>query len=156
MIIPNDKAVERLNSPLNLINRLRKHETGVDSLDIFKTPAVRPDIGNGEDSESDDKADSAISIDKLIRDADSQIQLASAHDKAVRLMNQAIDEMTLRVTEVKPEKLPAILTAASKLVTDLRREQLEAAKVSGQKAVHLHFYTPTQKTIDQYDVIEVG
>lgn len=152
MIIPNDKAVERLDSPLNLINRLRKHETGVDPLDIFKTPAVGPDTESDEDS----KVDSAISIDKLIKDADSQIQLASAHDKAVRLMNTVISEMELRVNEVKPEKLPAILTAASKLVTDLRREQLESAKLKNGRDVHLHFYTPVQKTIEQYDVIEVG
>lgn len=161
MIISNSEANERLSSSLNLVNRLSNLVTS------RKTPAPNP-FGLPTRSASiaispllpgasqpDDP--NAPTIDQIMPNAEDQIKLASAHDKAVNLLSNAIDTLAMKLDDVKPEKLPAVITAASKMVEGIRKERVEAAKVrQGNREVHLHFYTPVQKAMADYNVIEVG
>lgn len=96
-----------------------------------------------------------INLDNILQDNEAQIRLGLAHDNALKLLNGAVDAMSLKLDEIKPDKLPSVISAASKVVESIRRERLESAKQGKDKDVHFHFYTPEQKSISAYEVIDV-
>lgn len=160
MIISDENALERLASSDNLMNRLRNLSNKtltnkVNGIRVFIpggasetniVPVEKPEIEENK----------TPTLDQLINDADARISIATAHDKAVDLMNSAVDQLRIRLDEIKADKLPSVIAAASKMVTDIRREKLEADKNSERQNVHFHFYTPEQKRIEQYEIIDVG
>ena len=64
--------------------------------------------------------------------------------------------LALKLDEVKADKLPSVITAASKVVESIRRERMELNKSSKGKDVHYHFYNTEQRKISDYEVIEVS
>lgn len=95
-------------------------------------------------------------LESLITTSESQIKLGLAHDNALELMNQTLLRLTNEVDNIRPDKLPSVLSAAQKTVEGIRRERTEAAKNNGDRSVHYHFYTPQQKSLSDYgSVIEV-
>jgi hypothetical protein len=102
---------------------------------------------------------STVSTEPLLSDIlenhDSQIKLGLAHDKALELLNRSVDLLATKLDDVKADKLPSVISAASKTVESIRRERSEAFKNGKDKEVHYHFYTPIQKTIQQFEVIDV-
>ena len=48
-----------------------------------------------------------------------------------------------------------MISAASKTVESIRRERNENAKQGKDREVHYHFYTPEQKKVSDYEVIDV-
>lgn len=95
-------------------------------------------------------------IDDLLGDADSQIKLTEAHNAALAVVNAALTRVTNDIDTINPNRLPAILTAAQKIVDSVRKEKLEMAKTGNRGTTHHHFYTPTQRHINTFEVIEVG
>ncbi len=100
--------------------------------------------------------DKELKLDNLIENADNQIKLSNAHNTALDVLTRAVSMAGMKLDDVKPEKLPAIIAATSKVVESIRRERSEAAKQSNGRAVHLHFYTPQQKSLRDYEVLEVS
>ena len=96
------------------------------------------------------------STDDLIGNADVQIQLAHAHDKSLATLCSAVDMLKLKLDDIKPDKLPAVITATSKVVDQIQKQRIDASKSRENRQVHFHFYTPTQKKMEDYQVIEVG
>jgi hypothetical protein len=94
-------------------------------------------------------------LEQIVENQDSQIRLGLAHDKALELLNRSVDYLTAKLDDVKADKLPAVVTAASKVVESIRRERSEASKNNKDREVHYHFYTPQQKAVADYEVIEV-
>jgi hypothetical protein len=177
MLVNDSDAMQRLNSPLNLLNRLQaasqaskqKSSMGLfipsSQMDLEKInpfhslkPAVsEPVQRGGSDGVRDDfNEEKHPSIDDLIENSDSTIKLATAHNKALEVLNSAINEISIKLPEIKADKLPDVVRTASKVVSDIRKERAEAQKARGNNSVHFHFYTPQQKQISDYEVIDVG
>ena len=96
-------------------------------------------------------------LDELLDNADSNIKLGLAHNKALDTLSNAIDEVKIRIPEIKADKLPSVITAMSKVVSDIQRQRVENKKANvDNRSVHFHYYTPTQKAVTDYEVIEVG
>lgn len=183
MILSDIDAQARLNSPINLINRLKTSSNGrskamslfgiglrpeevkkIDepakqSFNPFLRETPQETISNEKESPLAATAlaiQSDVKTDDIIKDSDRQIKLTIAHDKALDTLTAAVDRMNNTLHEVRPDKLPAIVAATSKVVESIRRERNEAAKGSKDREVHYHFYTPTQRKVIDFDVIEVS
>lgn len=97
----------------------------------------------------------APQVDDLIENSDNKIKLASAHNDALDLLNSAVKEMKLKLSDVNASKLPGVITAASKVVESIRKERVEIMKTGKDKEVHYHFYTPETRKIEHYETIDV-
>lgn len=102
--------------------------------------------------------DQPIKADDLLLDADVDIELAKAHNKALSLMGTAMRTLENKLDGVKADKLPTVITSLGKVVSDIRRERVEREKANERPGanVHYHFYCPTQRKVDEYEVIEVA
>lgn len=107
------------------------------------------------ETETETETEEKLTTDDLISDPDNKIKLASAHNDALDLLNSAVKELKIKLSDVSASKLPGVITAASKVVESIRKERLEVHKSGKDKEVHYHFYTPEQKAIEQYSVIDV-
>lgn len=212
MIIDDKAAAKRLNSPLNLINRLNDQKNGRSAhraqhaMDLFglnrashattensngkekekiewsfqsnkagtsNNPSTNPSTEiiprngshNGYNSINNEGTQKSngnetqqlqIKTDDLIDNADNQLELSQAHNNALKLMTASINQLSAKLDNVRADRLPAVITAASKVVESIRKERSEAAKTDKEKDVHYHFYVPVQKKIADYgEVIDV-
>lgn len=180
MILNDKDALNRLGSSSNLMNRLSSLRSNdrKNSMNLFIPPSVgkKVDISIVKNEENDTEVtfikkhvprDENIEknnlnnlnspvIEELIPNSDDQVKLALAHDKAINVMNSALATLEYKLDDIKADRLPSVITAASKVVESIRRDRIEASKVGANKEVHYHFYTPQQKTIDQYEIIDVA
>ena len=92
----------------------------------------------------------------ILENHESQIKLGLAHDKALDLLTHSVELLSAKLDDVKADKLPSVISAASKTVESIRKERSEASKNNKDREVHYHFYTPEQKKISDYEVIDVG
>lgn len=125
--------------------------------ELVVIPSFNPFKTNKPDS-STERAELTPShppIEELIENSDTQIRLAHAHDKALELLNRSVEQLSMKLDDVKADKLPGVITAASKVVDNIRRERNEAVKSGKDREVHYHFYTPQQRKVSDYEVIDV-
>jgi len=181
MIIKDEDAIKRLNSPINLINRLRR-ENGKDNkknnaMSLFGIRQAPPERTKTEPSfnpfqplaattspietpselpSAPAKQEDEPNLDTILKNNNSLIKLSLAHDNAVELLNASVSALSAKLDDVRADRLPAVISAASKTVESIRRERLEASKNNKDREVHYHFYTPEQKKIEQYEVIDVA
>jgi ABC-type transporter Mla subunit MlaD len=160
MLIKDNDAVARLQSPLNLINKLRSDGSRKSAMSLFIPPVtkkIEEVIPTFNPFKEEEKAltPSSPAIEDLIKDSEQQVKLTLAHDKALELLNRSVDLLSAKLDDVRADKLPSVITSASKVVEGIRRERLERESDSDRE-VHYHFYTPTQKKITEYEVIDVG
>src|SRR5687767_1009247 len=107
MLVNDDEIKKRLNNPLNLLNRMRAGLTAPkrNAMDLFvkksetvslvqSTPALVPSNVPASVSASDIPHPSS---DDLIDDADSKIKLATAHDKALELLNNSLIKLNGKI-----------------------------------------------------------
>jgi len=198
MIVPEKDAIERLSSPLNLINRLRSANNNNrknSAMDLFQPsrqgevqeqhsgqqhggfvnpfdkvanklsdntaliPTKHlnpPTIKNSSPIIEHSQEQQAPNLDTLLDNADSRIKLGIAHDTALDTLVSAVGLLKTKLDDMKPDKLPSAIMATSKVVDAIQRQRLDQAKNKQGREVHYHFYTPTQKKVDDYEVIEVG
>ncbi len=164
MIVNDKEAAARLASPMNLINRLDKlsnSDKRKNAMSLF-IPSGR--VKESERLEIPQAANPFVkqtleptkeSLDNILENHESQIKLGLAHDNALKLLNNSIDTLSLRLDEVRADKLPSVISAASKTVESIRKERNEAAKNNKDREVHYHFYTPIQKSVTDYETIDV-
>ena len=171
MIIRDSDAIARLNSPMNLMNQL-KNNTRKSAMSLFipptalkitersevAIPSFNPFPAKQEESLPQSSSQAPTSTEQLgdiLENHESQIKLGLAHDRALDLLNKSVDMLASKLDKVSAEKLPATITAASKVVESIRKERL-ANKIHGDdKEVHYHFYTPQQRKVADYEVIDV-
>lgn len=187
MLIKDDDALRRLNSPLNLINKMKNASSGNSSRNKAMSLFIKPSLDNKPSTVIEEKIEETIksselqvqsfnpfakqeiitpevvkeesdgpTLDTLLENGDAQIKLAEAHDGALALLNKGISMLAVKLDDIKPEKLPAVIAAASKTVEGIRRERNEVNKNNKGRDVHYHFYTPTQKKLSDYEVTEVA
>lgn len=186
MLIRDSEAIERLGSPLNLLNRMRNTSPRSKSMNLFipskesKSPSgslptsssftpsfssaidktrdipINPEVLPAELILSRHEIKNEIKTDDLIDSADNKIKLAHAHDQALSTLNKAMEALHRNIDDIRPDRLPSVISSTNKVVESIRRERIETAKSKSGKDVHLHFYTPVQKQASDYEIIEVG
>jgi hypothetical protein len=169
MLINDAAAKDRLESPLNLINRLAAAKNSKNSAmslfmpsqkqkEIIEDKRPRKLFGVPDPSEIIPESlptPTTPLLTDILENSESQIKLGLAHDKALDLLHRSVDMLALKLDEVKSDRLPSVIAAASKTVESIRRERNEASKNNKDREVHYHFYTPEQRKIEQYEVIDV-
>jgi hypothetical protein len=94
-------------------------------------------------------------VDDLLDNVDTQLGLQQAHDNALKLLGNAVTMLGTKLDDIKPDKLPAVIAAASKTVESIRKEKIELGKTRKERNVHFHFYEPERKQLSDYQVIDV-
>jgi hypothetical protein len=95
-------------------------------------------------------------LEDLVSNSTEQVKLGLAHDTALRILQESMEHLHTRLQDVKADKLTQVISVTSKVVEGIRRERIEVKKNQGvDKEVHYHFYTPEQKKIEDYEVIDV-
>lgn len=179
MLVSDKDALRRLNASDNLINRLKNGDVsskrnsamslfgiGKKKEEIINIPAApaafNPFPAKGTEpvsSETPAELPAPIvdnpNIDTILSNPDAQIKLKLAHDSALTLLTDSLSALSAKLPEVPAGKLPGVIAAASKTVESIRRERNEAAKNFKGNEVHFHFYTPEQKKLADYEVIDV-
>lgn len=178
MLINESEVEKRLNNPLNLLNRMKSGLTSQvkkDAMSLFVKKEEKEEKEERPDFEFNKVSPEVISTntpakvttplpssspssDDLIDDNDSKIKLAIAHDSALDLLTNSLNSLNLKVrdNEIKASSMPSIISSASRVITDIRKERLEREKGKESENVHYHFYCPIQKSISDYEVIEVA
>ena len=180
MLVSDKEALERLGSPLNLMNRLSSARNKTNSMSVFginnnhnnkivreSTPAFNPfqrQVSLENTALIPAPSSSPISspepkqpnLDDLVNNSNSQIKLGLAHDTALEVLVDAVKMMKMKLDDIKPDKLPSVISATGKVVDQIQRQRIDANKGRDSREVHFHFYTPTQKTMEDYNVIDVG
>ena len=175
MIISSEEAVKRLDSPLNLINRMRDNghassSTRSKAMELFgigkrkespdKIEAVSylpsPQPSDNDNSSSEVKVpelvDDSRNIDDVVNDANAKIKLSLAHDAALDTLVKSLQIINNKLDEIPAKQVVSVASATSKIVNEIRTER---NKTVGTKSVHLHFYSPEQKKISDYEEVTV-
>jgi hypothetical protein len=131
MILSESEVIERIESPLNLLNRLRSAHVNSHT----KTPVVSLPPTSSE----------------IIDDLQEKIQVGSIKSKAMGIMVSAMDELKTRLPEVqKPERLAAIAAEMGKVInsTQIKIED-------NRKQAQIIIYAPQVVNEDRFDVIDM-
>lgn len=135
MILKEEDLKERIESPLNLLNRLKDTTTSISKkrgANII--PALPP------------------SSEDLIGDLDEKLDLFTAKSKASRLMTSAIEQLQNKLDEVKPEKLSRIAADMTRVISSsaVRNNTNEV------KAAQIIVYAPQIISEEKFDVVDVS
>ena len=177
MILSDDDLKKRMTNPMNLLNKPKGNISSAreNAMSLFIKPSLSK-VEEKKDSsvpvtaltpadspfekpvEETPAKESAIEIgtDELIEDADARINLAAAHNNAIAVMNTAIGRVKNGIEDIDVRKLPGVITAMSRVVSEIQKTKLEHEKINKGTEVFHHFYMPEQKKIEAYEVIEVS
>lgn len=135
MILSDDEIKERIESPLNLLNRLK---STLNRTIAPHTPVSIPSLPPPSSSE-------------IIDDLEEKISKSTVRSKAVGILTAAMDELKVRIPEVqKPEKLAQIAAEMAKVVSH------QDNRNQGDKALsQIIVYAPQVQNIDNYEIIDV-
>lgn len=180
MLVNDKEAIARLSSSGNLINLLKSLDnknTRKSAMSLFiKPPSATqieakdlPKTFNPFDKPIEEaalpvvirsaeiiKAESSETLDRIVENNEAQIKLGLAHDSALDLLTNSVTLLANKLDDVRADRLPGVISAASKVVESIRKERLEQAKSGKDREVHYHFYTPEQKSVSEYEVIDVA
>ena len=130
MILDEIEVKERLESPLNLMNRLKSLTSHKSNENII--PSSPP------------------SSEQIIEDLEEKLAFGSIKSKAASIMISAMDELKLRLPEVeKPEKLAAIAAEMSKVVT----AQNDKSNKEGNRNNQFIIYSPSFINEEHFETI---
>jgi hypothetical protein len=132
MILNDEEVQERIESPLNLLNRLKGSLS--QTTKAINIPTVPP---KAED---------------VIADLEDKIANTVIRSKAKDIMNVAMDQLKTRMPEVqKPEKLAQIAREMAHVVSS--QEPKNNGGDSGSKII---VYAPQVLSLDNYNIVEVN
>lgn len=136
MILSDDEIKERIESPLNLLNRLKNS--------LQRT--INPSSGSANIVSLPPKSSD------IIENLEDKIAKSSVRSKATSIMVSAMSELQSRIPEIqKPEKLATIAHEMSKIISN----QDAGGGVHGIHS-QIIVYAPQVQNIENYDVVEVN
>ena len=135
MLLSDDEIKERIESPLNLLNRLKSTlNRTIHPSSSSQHPALPP------------------SAEDIIDDLDDKLKNTSTRSKAAGILNAAMDELKIRIPDVqKPEKLAQIAAEMSKVISN-HDNKPNTGNTVGQIIV----YAPQVVSLDNFDIIDVA
>ena len=137
MILEENEALERLESPLNLLNRLRRELND----------------GNPLNRKSSNTQIISIppTVDKLVEDLEEKLKYGTLKSKAAAIMSSALDELKAKLPEVKTEKLSAIAESMNKIIV----AQTTDKKDDNDNKPQIIMYAPQFIHEEAFEVIHV-
>ena len=134
MLLDDDEIKERMESPINLLNRLRTS--------LKKIPnGIIPSIPDQIPPRASD----------IIDNLDDRLKETSTRHKANSILNSAMDELAKRIPEIeKPERLATIAESMAKVISH-QDNKSSSEKLQSQIIV----YAPQVQNIESYEVVEV-
>lgn len=133
MLLDDNEINERLESPLNLMNRLKALTNPHRPHSMV--PALPP------------------KADDIIDDIDKKINNGSIKSKAMGLVSQALDELKVRMPEVqKPRELAAIAEQMSKIINNTEQKQ----SIDGPAMPQIIIYAPKIVSEDTFNIVELN
>jgi len=131
MILSDDEIQERIESPLNLLNRLRS------TVQRHTNPAI-PSL--------------PPTADKLIEDLDDKLKEKSVRSKANSILLKTMTELETRIPDVqKPETLSRIAYDMGRVIATQDVSKGNGSTNVGQIVV----YAPQVVNLDSFDIIDV-
>lgn len=131
MILTDEEIKDRIESPLNLLNRLRS-TTGGKSVHS-QHPALPPKSGD------------------IISNLEDKIANSGTRSKAASIMSAAMDELRARLPEVqRPEKLAQIAREMSQVVSNHDNKPN-----TGNSIGQIIVYAPQVQPLDNFDIVDV-
>lgn len=128
MILTEDEAVARLESPMNLINRLRSASASPISIPTIPAP----------------------SANEIMDDIENKIKFGAVKTKAVNIMSEALDELRMKLPEVsRPEKLAAVAAEMNKIINGQQKNEDNSTRV-GQIVI----YAPKIVSEEIFEVVD--
>ena len=119
MILDDTEVVTRLNSPLNLLNRLKNASSKNDAMLTF---------GVEKNTDKTSIVTLPPSVDELVDSLEDKLSESSLVSKASNVISAALDELLPRLGEVsKPRDLAQIAANVKRVIGD-RRGQSEGNK----------------------------
>jgi hypothetical protein len=139
MILTDDDVKERIESPLNLLNRLRTSlDRAVDGASNNPHSIVPQLPPKAED---------------LIPDLEEKIQNKTARSKAMGIMTAAMSELESRLPEIrKAETLSQIAWNMSRVIASADDS---AHHRSGTTTAQIIVYAPQVQSLDNFEVIDI-
>lgn len=130
MLLNDDEIKERVESPLNLLNRLRSNLNKTITNNIPSMPPKAEDV---------------------IADLEDKISTSTTKSKALGIMSAAMDELKNRMGEVqKPEKLAQIAREMAQVVS--HHESRDNGNDSGSRII---VYAPQVISLENYNIVDV-
>ena len=136
MLLTEEEVNARLESPDNLINRLRRVTEKPTGLSIFGVPTVA-------------KPSSCVStpppVENLVEDLERRIKTANIHEKALDLLSDSIDELKSRLPEVdSPKALASVAKDMGVIVKNIEQTENERRSLrTSSNKIEFVFYAPT-------------
>ncbi len=135
MLLDDDEIKERIESPLNLLNRL-KSGLGRTSVPLSNTtpPQLPPKSSD------------------IIPDLEDKILNSTAKSKAMGIMTSAMNQLEHRIPEVqKPETLARIATEMSKIISN---QEAKANNIGSLSQIIV--YAPQIQPLENFEVIDAN
>lgn len=160
MILTEDEVNTRLESPLNLVNRLnRLTKTKSNAMDIFtnKMPVIDGIIGemeivNDESPAARDLNDNETQVEDLVENAAEKIKLGVVRQRALDVLHDSLGELGARVKDGRVEKARDLATIAEKMDHIINKESNGKNQFNQQVIV----YKPIVNEVSKYETILVG
>lgn len=135
MILPDEVIEERMESPLNLMNRLKSITTPAVGQATNRIPSLPP------------------KIDDVVEDLEEKLAFGGIKNKAVSIMLGAMNELHNRLPEVqRPEKLAGIAEQMGKVISSVATKDRRDDLI---KAPQIIIYSPQLRHEREYSVIDL-
>jgi len=144
MILNDEEIQQRIESPINLLNRLRKTSTprsgAIGPFTPSSSPAVPVHIPTLPPKAED-----------IVDSLEDKLANATARTKATSILVKAMSELEHRLPEVqKPETLARIATDMSKVISNQ-----DAARNQNAQMSQIIVYAPQIQPMENYEVIDI-
>lgn len=144
MLLSDDEIQERMESPLNLLNRLKSSLSR--AVNLPHIPSNSP-----TDSHTISPVLPPSSSD-IVADLEDKIANGGTRSKAVGILNAAMDQLRVRIPEVqKPEKLAQIAAEMAKVVN-----QHDNRNTGDKELAKIVVYAPQIQSIENYQIVNVN
>lgn len=170
MLISDKEASKRLNSPMNLFNRMRtgslrshsESNSKSKAMDLFGigkkndpfknaiaapkeevTVIVTPEVIEEKDND----------VASQILDVDTKVKERLIHKTAVNILSKTMSELENKLPELAAPKLADVAVKMSKVIDTINNAKNRDRET--ERPVHLHFYSPEQRKLSDYSEVTV-
>ena len=139
MLLKDNEVITRLESPLNLINRLNSLTPKRNGMEIFVPSS----------SEKTDESSAANSTDESDPDEERKIKMGLIKAKALDILGSSLEHLKLNLHQVsKIEKLATVAKEMKNIITDDNSHK----NIVGQQVI---IYKPIINDISKYETLVV-
>jgi hypothetical protein len=149
MLLTDEQIEARVSSSGNLLNRLGISTNRTAKIQHPSLPVI--DVKSKVESPSlPPRNPGELTIDDLIHDVDSKIQVGQSHTKSINILNKTLDILSDRLEEIeKPEKLGLIAFHMHRIVNEQKTRVLKDDNATPQIII----YKPMMINVDELSIV---